>query len=190
MWTAAIVKCVAFLKAHWGKVLVVALIAGAFFVGRYTVPAKETVKVEEKLVYQDREVVKEVIVEKRVAVKGETKVVVRDRYVYPDGTIHEHEQENTDTRTDERTDRDTKTEVVKEVRVIEEKIVEKVIDRRPQWRASLLVGADLRPAWQPIPNVGNLTLGAQVEFRPLGPVWVGVWGLHTGAVGASLGLEF
>lgn len=188
--TALLAKAWEFIKAHWAKILVVALIVGAYFGGRYSVPVVERLKVEEKIVYQDREVIKEVIVERKVVTKGETRVVVRDRYVYPDGSIHEHEEEKTDTKTDEKTDKDTKTEVVKEVRVVEERIVEKVIDRRPQWRASLLVGADFGPAWQPIPNAGALTLGAHVEFRPLGPVWVGVWGLHTGAVGGSIGVEF
>mgnify|MGYP003452664099 CR=1 FL=1 len=78
-----------FILAHWRKVLAAALIAAAFFAGRFSNPATETVKVEERIVYQDREVTKEVIVEKKVLVKGETKVVVRDRYVYPDGSVHE-----------------------------------------------------------------------------------------------------
>lgn len=188
--TLVLAKCLEFLKAHWPKVLAVGLIAVAFFAGRYTVPVKETVKVEEKIVYQDREVIKEVVVEKKVISKGETRVVVRDRFVYPDGSIHEHEEEKTDTKTDTKTDKDARVEVVKEVRVVEERVVEKIIDRRPQWRASLLVGADFNPAWQPIPGAGSLTLGAHLEFRPIGPVWVGVWGLHTGAVGGSIGVEF
>lgn len=179
-----------FLKAHWAKFLALALIIAAFAVGRFTVSPVETLKIEEKIVYQDREVIKEVLVEKKVEVKGETRVVVRDRYVYPDGTIHEHEEEKHDTKTDTRTDTEKVKEVIKEVKVIEERIVEKIIDARPHWRASLLAGADINPAWQPIPGAGPLTLGAHVEYRPAGPFWVGAFALHTGVIGASVGVEF
>lgn len=179
-----------FLRARWKFVAALGLAGGLFFVGRYTAPAVERVKIEEKIVYQDREVEKVVVVEKRVEVKGETRVVVRDRVVTPDGTVREHEEERTDTKTDTRTDTKENREIVREVRVVEERLVEKVIDRRADWRAGALVGIDLNPAWQPIPNAGPLTLGAHVEYRILGPVWVGAWGLHTGVAGASLGFEF
>jgi len=173
------------LNAYLKLSLAGAACVAAFLVGRGCTPAPT---VQEKIVYQDREVIKTVVVEKKVEVKGETRVVTRDRVVYANGETREHEVERTETKTKTETKTDKTDEVSVEKTI--SKVEERAFDSRPRWHASLLAGADLAPAWQPIAGAGPLTLGAHVEYRPVGPLWVGAWVLHTGAAGVSMGIEF
>lgn len=167
---------------YWRLIAEVVAVCAAFAIGRFSQEAK----VEEKIVYQDREVVKTVEVEKRVLVKGETRVVIRDRYIRSDGSVSEHEEERADTHTDDRTDRTGTSETTR----VETRTVDKVVTLQPSWSVGVLVGADLNPAWQPITGAGPLALGVSVTYRVAGPFTVGAWGVHTGAFGVSLGAQF
>ncbi len=155
---------------------VLAALAGAYGAGRFAAPTKVVTKTE----VVTKEVIKEV--------KAETKVIYRDRVVdrviTKDGTVTEHivyksaEATKEVDRTSDAKSSDTKTEKV-------------TITDAPRLTVSVLAGVDLKPAWQPLgPSAGPLALGLSVQYRVAGPIVVGAWGLHTGAFGASLGIQF
>lgn len=60
---------------------------------------------------------------------------------------------------------------------------------RPDWRVGVLVGGQFagKPALE---FAGPLVLGGQVERRIVGEVWVGAWGLTSGAAGGSVAVGF
>lgn len=162
----------------------VLLLACAFSAGRFSAPLKVEEREVERVVYRDRVVEVEKIVE--VQAKAETKIVYRDRVVKPDGEVHEREVERTDTREDTSRVADSKREAEREA--TRERVVEKVVTLRPDWRVGVLAGATWRePA---IPLAGPLVLGAQVDRRIIGGLSVGVWFNTVGAAGAALTLEF
>ncbi len=169
----------AFLKAHWRPFAVAAALLVAFGAGRFATPPKVVTKTETVVKVETREVVKTVTVTAAAKVKVIERVVtkegeVRERIVIREVTKKETEGEH-------------KTDAVASETVKAEKIV---TSDAPRLTVSVLVGADLNPAWQPIPGAGPLALGLQVQYRIAGPVTVGVFGLHTGVVGASLGVTF
>ena len=166
------------LRAHWAKLLALLLIAAAFIAGRSSAPVGPAF-MDDHTSSKQAEVQK--IVVKVVERKTERKVVYRDRTTKPDGTVIEHEKEETDTKTDTDTNATGTREVVKEV-VREVKIQ----NPRPDWRVSLLAGV------QPTLNPLGVTpaFGLMVERRVLGPFSVNVWGLHTGVIGIGISGEF
>lgn len=179
-------KLLGFLKTHWKPILLVVGIIIAFFVGKYSTATK-TVEVE-KTVYKDRVVEKVVEVEKKVEVEGKTKVIYRTKVVTKEGETRIVEVEKEETKKETKTDTDTKTDKdsTKDVVIEKSKVVEQA---RPQWKVGALVGYD----WKPVPSVDfgrGLSLGVHAERRIAGPVWIGVWGLHTGSAGVSVSVEF
>lgn len=178
----------AFIKAHWRKFALVGVVILAFVAGKFASPAKVVTEVQERVV--EKVVEKKVEVIKEVEVKAAAKVVYIDRVIERDGTVREHveEREATKTETTRETERTAEREATKEA---ERKSVT-IQESHATARISLLAGVDLSPAWQPIPNGGILALGIHAEFRPITalPLTLGVWGLHTGAFGASAGFEF
>jgi hypothetical protein len=67
-----------------------------------------------------------------------------------------------------------------------------VRESRRDWRVSLLVGAELAIAADPI---GDVAYGLHAERRIIGPVWGGAWALGVGPArswfaGLSVGVEF
>ncbi len=163
-----------------------AALALAFGCGRYSKPAEVIETAETDAIVHTVTVTK--LLQVTHTVTAEAKVVYIDRTITKDGAVHEIITERTDTKTDKTNDarRDSSTDAASNVTTK----TSKVTDDRARVHLSLLVGAQFNPAWQPIPNVGPLALGVHVEGRIIGPVWVGAWALHTGAVGGSVGFEF
>lgn len=123
--------------------------------------------VETRTEYRDKivEVVK--TVKERVKVQTKTRKETK-----PDGTRVE---ETTVTKTD--TDVKTAGSKTSDTEAI---MVER--HREPAWRVAVLGGWDFRGQ--------GLVYGGHVERRILGPFWLGVWGLSSGAAGASVGVTF
>lgn len=180
-------KSLEFLQNHWRKVLAVSVCVGCFFLGRSTAP--EAVRIEEKVVFKDKIVEKVVTVEVEKKTAAEVKVVYRDRYVAPSGAVSERTEERTETKTDETRERGESFESVR-VQYVDREV--KVTSDRPvKNHASLLVGYDSRPAVWKYMNISGVTIGVHYERRIFEtPLWVGVWAIHTGAVGASVGAEW
>lgn len=175
-------KFLEFLKANWKTVTCVAAVLLAFAGGRYSNPAKVTEV--ERVVYKDRIVEK--IVEKRVEVEAKTKVVYRTKVITQEGETRIVEVEKEDTHKDTNVAIDTNKDTTKEGTAEKTKVTEYA---KPQWKIGALVGYD----FSPVPGLDiahGLTLGVTVERRLIGPVWIGAWALHTGAVGGSLSVEF
>jgi hypothetical protein len=166
---------------------IVAAGVGGFIAGRYLTAPKVRVetRTEEKLVYQDR------IVERRVEVKGETKVelrvVTRTIWAFPDAGTITQEREVTgskdvlaeasvDSRAEVKTRQEEKTTVAISTPML------------PDWRVAVLAGASLRPPVLPV--AGPLVLGMEVDRRILGPFWLGLWANTGGAGGVSVAGEF
>lgn len=175
-----------FLKAHWKIPAVLLAIALAFGCGRYSKPAEVIETAETDAVEHTVTVTK--VVHVTHTVQAQAKVVYIDRYVAPNGAVSERIEEKTDTHTDTTAVSQNDARIVDDKHVTEK--TTKVTDDRARVHLSLLVGAQFSPAWQPIPNAGPLAIGVHVEARVIGPVWVGAWALHTGAVGGSIGAEF
>lgn len=161
-----------------------ALLAGAFSVGRFTAPVVTETRDVEHVVYKDRVVEKVVTVQ--AAAKVITRVVYRDKVTTPDGTVTEHEHETTGEH--ENTDTTTKTDTVADH--ASETVTEhtKTVTLRPKWRVSLLAGASLKDPLLPI--AGPLVLGAEVDYRIAGGLSAGLWLNTVGAAGLSLAWEF
>lgn len=161
-----------------------ALLAGAFSVGRFTAPVVTETRDVERVVYKDRVVEK--IVTVQAAAKVITRVVYRDRVTTPDGTVTERETEKTDEHVT--TDTTTKTDTVADH--TGETVTEhtKTVTLRPQWRVALLAGASLQAPLLPI--AGPLVLGAEIDYRIAGGLSAGLWVNTVGAAGLSLALEF
>lgn len=123
--------------------------------------------VETRTEYRDKivEVVK--TVKERVKVQTKTRKETK-----PDGTRVE---ETTVTKTDT----DVKTAGSK-TSDVEKSVLQRYA--QPDWRVSGLVGWDFGRT--------QLVYGGAVERRIIGPVWLGVWGLSSGAAGGSVGVTF
>ncbi len=167
----------------------IAMLAGAFTIGRFTAPLKVETREVEKVV--EKEVIKEVekIVTVEKAAKVETRIVWRDRIVEVSGRVTEHEVEKTGALTvADKTDIvDKSATLTRDVERIVER--EKIVTVRPSWRVGILVGASYQAPLLPI--AGPLVMGAEGSFRIAGGLWVGVWTLpQHGAVGGSVSLDF
>lgn len=154
-------------RLAWGSAAV-AVVALAFAVGRFTAP----VQVEERTI----EVVKRaVITVTRVKTDTQTATKTVERVVYAPGgtvTIDRVIEAKTETHVEDTSHVAEKTDAHAE-RVVTPKL--------PDWRVSALVGTGL-----PLVPI----YGAHVERRILGPISLGAWGLSSGVVGLSVGVEF
>ena len=148
-----------------------ALIA-AFLGGRYSRTAKvvETVKVETRVEWRDREVTKRVEgpvreVERIVERPGAERVVTR---------WIERGPVTTDTAADASSSTSAQSSASKVT-----------TPTRPDWRASVAAGWDPRAlALKPEVYEGRL------ERRVLGTVWLGVWGRTDRTAGLAIGMEW
>lgn len=157
------------------KVLVgVVIIVGSVAVGRYTAPTK--VEEKENIVYKDRIVEKKVF-EKDTSKKNDT-VTVRLVTIKPDGTrTIETKIVNKDEII---VSENGKTDVVKETEATKEtdKLVE---SKHDDWNVSVAIKMD---------SGYNLSYGAHVQRRILGPFTLGAFGYTDVSGGLSLGLNF
>jgi hypothetical protein len=158
--------------------------AAALSAGRFSAPLKVETRDVVKTQYVDR------VVEKRVEVAGatkvETRVIYRDVIRKPDGTIVDHTVTKTgDSETANSASADTKAEAVS---AASEQTHTQTVTLRPQWAVTLQVGASLPKPWLQL--YGPLVIGAEVDYRLVGGLSVGVWINTFGAAGAALKLEF
>jgi len=194
--------------------LVCAVVGG--LVGRTLFPPKPTIEVREQVKVVGVEKVESKIQELLAQVESVRRdyesfkaSVYKERYLKerredrtPDGavSIYEREHRNIDSSVVEKeTETEVKVvEVEKKTTVVEVKEVSKnvYVDREvlvkqdaPRWRVSALAGVDALNLSIP----PAISYGARVDYRLLGPVSVGGWGVKTqnGAlVGLSVGVDF
>lgn len=168
-------------------------VIAAVFLGVYFGGAAPRVEYRERerIIYQDREVVKTVEVKVREESTNTRRRVERVRVERPDGTKIEREIEREELQADVR-EQAQHVEVREVERVVyQDRQVTKVIEHaRPMWRAGVLAGLDVRRVSLIPPSPGPVILGATVERRIVGPIHAGVWGLSSGAFGVSASVEF
>lgn len=177
----------AFLKAHWKPIAVLVALVVAFGAGRFAAPTKTITKteVQTKVVTQ----VQTVEVEKRVEVAAKAQIVYVDRVITKEGTITEHIVTKT-VETDKKSDVKAETEQAKTAVTTDTKTEKVTITDAPRFTVSVLAGAQLKPSINLIPNAGSFSVGLAFQYRIAGPLQVGVFGLTTGAFGASVGVTF
>lgn len=165
-------------KAHWRALAVFVAVFLAFAVGRFATPAKVVVQTKTQTV--------EKIVQAKAEVRTETQVVYRDRTVvtHKDGTVEHRNIEQTSNG-----QVDTKHESAEKVVYRDRELLRVVESPKPQWRVGVLAGVDILHLGRP-QLFGPVALGAHVERRIAGPVWLGAFGLSSGAAGVSVSVEF
>lgn len=169
-----------------GGIVLGALIAlaAAFSAGRFSAPLKvetrDVIKTQTQIQYVDR------IVTQTVQAKAETRIVYRDVERKPDGTVIDH----TVTKSGEDTTTTTKAtdNKAEDVKASTEQTHTQTVTLRPQWAVALQVGAALPKPWLQL--YGPLVIGAEVDYRLVGGLSVGVWINTFGAAGGALKLEF
>lgn len=172
------------------------LLAIGFASGRFG--TAERVKIEERVEYVDRIVYEDRVVEKIVYVKAEkvrtNKTTTSTKK--PDGTETTTIVENTgiDTSTSNTSTKEEETKVERETDLKTEKTVE-VTKPMPDWRIAVLGGVNGPQlpgllGGQPFDPLKHLSIGVHAEHRIVGPISAGVFGLSSGQVGISVGLEF
>lgn len=191
-------KVKTFILEHWRVVAIAAALLCAFAVGRYETPPKTVTTAAvvdhstENQLAQAREQINTLT--QQVATLKTKKHEVKTVAVKPDGskTI----QTVTDTDTDQATHSQTAQQTVATQQVQTQTEVTHsattsvtVTTVKPQWRVSALAGVDVLHLNQPA-LLGPVQLGALVERRLIGPVWVGAFGLSSGTAGLALSLEF
>jgi hypothetical protein len=208
-----------FIKTHWRPVLACLAVVLSFVGGRWLAPTppakieiqekvvekiveKEVIKVVEKLVVDQKVVEAEVQKRMKDLETSVDKIITRTTTTKPDGTII-----STETIEVHKKKKETVIEIkyvdrVVETKVFVDRVVEKVVDRvvevvvekktvidnRKDWRVGVLVGA--QPTFLPVPNLGALSFGGEVERRIVGPVWLGAWGISNGSMGLKAGIDF
>ena len=166
-------------------------------IGRFTahprVETVEKVRVDEKVVYRDR------IVEAKASSDDTAKVqavrtvtVVKTRWL-PGGVV---EKEATTTAAKDTTATEAKratTNVTTERAVDSQRIQDvyrtTIVDNRPNWSVSLMPGVQFAGE-KAVALYGPGVLGASVEHRFIGPVFLGAWGSTSGAAGISIRSEW
>jgi len=181
-------------RAHGRCALVVVAVGALAFVGgRWTAPVRVEerviVDVQERIEYQDREVVKRV--EGPVRIRTVTRELpAPPGSPCPDRPLVETVRE--EVREPVTVERKVESEAKAQVEAV--RTVERIVTVRPDWRAGVLVGADLGALSLAQP-IQALAAGAHVERRVLGPLSLGVFALVpvarplAPAVGLSLSWE-
>lgn len=153
--------------------VVLLLLAGAFALGRYMTPEK--VKIEEKIVYQEK-------IEKTTQVDVQKKrraTTVKTEETKLDGT------KTVTTRTDENEDENSSTLIQEQIdRLITQEKQKLTEMGNNRVTVSALAGVDLRDFAKPP------AFGAHITKPFLGPITAGVWGMSNATGGVSLGLQF
>jgi len=178
----------------------VALGGGGYAFGRYEQPAKivTTEKlvtvVQEKIVYQDRVVIKEVKVKDKDTDKHTETTTTKK----PDGTVVTTTK--TDTHVDEHTDtkKDTTEEKTKVVEKVVEKTVEKtklVESKKMDWIVHGGLGVSVpvllgQGTQQGVPGLKGAVIQVGVDRRVVGPFYIGVFGDTQGVAGLRLAGAF
>lgn len=166
-------------------------------IGRFTAHARvetvEKVRVDEKVVFKDR------IVDAKASSDDTSKVqavrtvtVVKTRWL-PGGVV-EKEATTTAAKDTAATEAKRATTNVTTERAVDSQRIQDVyrttiVDNRPNWSVSLMPGVQFAGE-KAITLYGPGVLGASVERRILGPIWMGVWGSTSGAAGVVLKGEF
>jgi len=187
--------------------LLLALFAGGYATGRWAAP--DHVVYKDKIVTVDKEKLVSVVDTDKIlnALKNvntqkdvhTVRVVEKE----PDGTtkvtVTQDDKSKTESETKvQQKEQETKT-VVQEKLVYQDRETTKLVERsKPSWSFSLQPGFDFAGAlghsssYSLLPTlpVAHLVLGASVEHRFLGPLFLGVWGNSSGMGGLSLRLEF
>lgn len=145
-------------------------------------------RVEERVVYRDRVVQGEA--RETVVTRVESPTVrVVTRTVRVPGGATTTEEERTETGGVATSAGETVVRVEYRDRDVErERIVER--EALPTWRVSALAGASLREPLLEVPGASWAVLGASVERRVAGPVYVGAWATTAGVGGVSLGVTW
>lgn len=153
-------------------------LGASFAAGRYSKPTT----VETHTEYVDRfQVVRVVQVVRTVDTVTRWKKVTVST---PDGSTRTEETADTTSHEATTTSENEKTE-----KVTETATASKTVTRQPDWQISALLGVDAAKALNGSGSV-SLNVGAHVQRRILGPLSVGVFGLSSGTVGVSAGLQF
>lgn len=178
------------LKRYLPVVLVSCLVGVA--IGWASKPDVVQTKIEEKV--KVVEVVKEVVViQEKVKLQIEyvKDVQVVDRWHRekteerkPDGTVttKEIEDRNIDSHSTEKQNTVEVRVVEVEKQVVVEKEVEKLVKvtttlKLPDWHLAAMGG--LTPQFLPVPTVQSWAVGASVDRRIVGPIFLGIWGMGT-----------
>lgn len=158
-----------YLRANWRPLAVLVALVLAYLGGRYGQPARVVQRVDvrwkDRIEWRDREVVGRV--------EGPVRRT-REVREYPPGPAGTPCADRPTRITVETEDRGTVVTVARrdaEGLLISEgrAAAERVVERGGTWRAGLLAGVELAPA-------PRLLVGAQVEARIAGPLWVGAFG--------------
>lgn len=185
-----------FLKTHWKKLAIIALVGAIFAIGRVSVADKPARVVEkdkivekevEKIVFKDRlvekvETKKSMDLDKREITKKETTEVV-----LPDGTKTTTTVETSDTGTQIKEAEIKYVDRVVERVVTVDKVVDRIVEKekiveapKKDWLISGVAGVDLTQIKIVDTNLQfPVELGVQVQRRIAGPVWVGLQGTST-----------
>src|SRR5216684_645646 len=154
------------LLKYWKPLGIALSLALAFGAGRFSRPARvETTKTDQTKT-GDKKTDTVFATEDQGLDLRRVKTTVQKK----DGTVITREVDTASKKTHEEIS-EAKTEI---------KIVE-------AQRSRLKVGAMVQTS---LTHFGQLNYGGQVEYRLIGPIWIGVYGLSSGQLGATLGFEF
>ena len=154
---------------------------------RYLGAPRVEVRTETKV--ETRDVIHETVkVEVReVEAKAKSVVVYRDRTVTVEGAVHETSIEKSE-ETFVATAIASQQAILEATRESASTSTTVTTPVLPRWRVAVLAGASIREPLLPL--AGPLVLGVEVDYRVVGPVWVGAWLNTFGAAGVSVGGEF
>lgn len=110
-----------------------------------------------------------------------TVVVYRDRVTHTDGTVEEKSETRAvsgETVTEHATKHASEHADTATVSAVT------ITPYQPRWNVSAMAGVDVLHITRP------LVYGVSVDYRLIGPVTVGVWGLSSGMGGVRAGLQF
>lgn len=175
----------------------IALLAGAFVLGRATAPVKtvERTRETERQTATARAEVHQLDTRAQKAdERKDVRTVVVTRWL-PGGSVERTErgEDKTTTRSEAQQATDLRAARVEERVVYRDREVVKTVElARPQWSVAALGGLDVAAALGDRGGLlpGHAVLGAVVDRRLVGPVFVGAWGTSNGAGGISVRFEF
>lgn len=172
-------------------------LGAAFLAGRFSrserVVTKDVVHVEQKIEYRDRVVTQTAkVASVDQAAQIRTVTVVKTRWL-PGGAVEKEQTTTLAKDTDRHEAKQESTQATRDVlatkdlRLDETHATERT--ERPGWSLALLPGYQFAGS-KAINLYGPLVLGAAVERRIIGPVFVGAWASTSGAAGIVLRGEF